>query len=66
VLVRFSISIPQLDTTGFDGAGMRSYLAHAEALGFEGGWVLEMVVGEALLELLAYGAACQQDAASLG
>jgi alkanesulfonate monooxygenase SsuD/methylene tetrahydromethanopterin reductase-like flavin-dependent oxidoreductase (luciferase family) len=60
--VRFSISIPQLDSTGFDAAGMRSYLARAEELGFEGGWVLEQVVGEAPLlaplELLAYAAAC--------
>jgi alkanesulfonate monooxygenase SsuD/methylene tetrahydromethanopterin reductase-like flavin-dependent oxidoreductase (luciferase family) len=41
---------------------MRSYLARAEELGFEGGWVLELVVGEAPLlaplELLAYAAAC--------
>lgn len=60
--VRFSISIPQLDTIGFDGAGMRAYLARAEELGFEGGWVLEQIVGEAPLlapmELLAYSAAC--------
>jgi alkanesulfonate monooxygenase SsuD/methylene tetrahydromethanopterin reductase-like flavin-dependent oxidoreductase (luciferase family) len=60
--VRFSISIPQLDTTGFDAAGMRSYLVRAEELGFEGGWVFELVVGEAPLlaplELLAYAAAC--------
>jgi alkanesulfonate monooxygenase SsuD/methylene tetrahydromethanopterin reductase-like flavin-dependent oxidoreductase (luciferase family) len=60
--VRFSISIPQLDATSFDAAGMRSYLARAEELGFEGGWVLEQVVGEAPLlaplELLSYAAAC--------
>jgi alkanesulfonate monooxygenase SsuD/methylene tetrahydromethanopterin reductase-like flavin-dependent oxidoreductase (luciferase family) len=60
--VQFAISIPQLDTTGFDAAGMRSYLARAEELGFEGGWVLEQVAGEAPLlaplELLAYAAAC--------
>jgi hypothetical protein len=64
IAVRFSISIPQLDTTRFDAAGIRSYLAHAEELGFEGGWVLEMVVGEAPLlaplELLAYAAACTE------
>jgi alkanesulfonate monooxygenase SsuD/methylene tetrahydromethanopterin reductase-like flavin-dependent oxidoreductase (luciferase family) len=60
--VQFSISIPQLDTTSFDAPGMRSYLARAEELGFEGGWVLEQVAGEAPLlaplELLAYAAAC--------
>jgi alkanesulfonate monooxygenase SsuD/methylene tetrahydromethanopterin reductase-like flavin-dependent oxidoreductase (luciferase family) len=43
---------------------MRSYLARAEELGFEGGWVLEQVVGQAPLlaplELLAYAAACTE------
>jgi alkanesulfonate monooxygenase SsuD/methylene tetrahydromethanopterin reductase-like flavin-dependent oxidoreductase (luciferase family) len=62
--MRFSISIPQLDTNGFDGAGLRSYLARAEQLGFEAGWVLEQIVGEAPLlaplELLAYSAACTE------
>ncbi|HZU47571.1 MAG TPA: LLM class flavin-dependent oxidoreductase [Mycobacterium sp.] len=62
--MRFSISIPQLDATGFDGAGLRSYLSRAEELGFEGGWVLEQIVGEAPLlaplELLAYSAACTE------
>jgi probable F420-dependent oxidoreductase len=60
--VRFSISIHQLDSTGFDATGLRDYLARAEELGFEGGWVLEQTVGEAPLlaplELLAYAAAC--------
>ncbi|EUA06593.1 luciferase-like monooxygenase family protein [Mycobacterium xenopi 4042] len=60
--MRFSISIPQLDATGFDAAGLRSYLARAEELGFDGGWVLEQIIGEAPLlaplELLAYAAAC--------
>jgi alkanesulfonate monooxygenase SsuD/methylene tetrahydromethanopterin reductase-like flavin-dependent oxidoreductase (luciferase family) len=62
--VRFSISIPQLDSNGFDAAGLRCYLARAEELGFEGGWVLEQTVGEAPLlaplELLAYSAACTE------
>ncbi len=60
--MRFSIAIPQLDSEGFDDAGLRSYLARAEELGFEGGWVLEQIIGEAPLlaplELLAYCAAC--------
>jgi alkanesulfonate monooxygenase SsuD/methylene tetrahydromethanopterin reductase-like flavin-dependent oxidoreductase (luciferase family) len=60
--VRFSIAIPQLDSEGFDDAGLRSYLTRAEELGFEGGWVLEQIIGEAPLlaplELLAYCAAC--------
>jgi alkanesulfonate monooxygenase SsuD/methylene tetrahydromethanopterin reductase-like flavin-dependent oxidoreductase (luciferase family) len=61
-LVRFSISIPQRDVNGFDSEGVRAYLARAEELGFEGGWVLEQVVGPAPLiapmELLAWAAAC--------
>jgi alkanesulfonate monooxygenase SsuD/methylene tetrahydromethanopterin reductase-like flavin-dependent oxidoreductase (luciferase family) len=60
--VRFSISIPQLDDDRFDDAGVKEYLLRAEALGFEGGWTLEQVVGGAPqiapLELLAYAAAC--------
>jgi probable F420-dependent oxidoreductase len=60
--VRFSISIHQLDSAGFDAAGQRDYLTRAEQLGFEGGWVLEQIVGQAPLlaplELLAYAAAC--------
>jgi alkanesulfonate monooxygenase SsuD/methylene tetrahydromethanopterin reductase-like flavin-dependent oxidoreductase (luciferase family) len=60
--VRFSISIPQRDTDGFDDAGMKSYLARAEELGFEGGWTVEQTIGPtpliAPLELLAYAAAC--------
>jgi len=62
--VRFSIAIPQLDYDAFDTPGLRSYLARAEELGFEGGWVLEQVIGEAPLlaplELLAYCAACTE------
>ena len=55
--VRFSIAIHQFDETGFDSAGLRDYLKRAEELGFEGGWVLEQIIGEAPLlaplELLA-------------
>jgi probable F420-dependent oxidoreductase len=62
--VRFSIAIPQFDYDGFDAAGLRSHLARAEELGFEGGWVLEQTVGQAPLlaplELLAYCAACTE------
>jgi probable F420-dependent oxidoreductase len=62
--VRFSIAIPQLDYDALDTVGLRSYLARAEELGFEGGWVLEQVIGEAPLlaplELLAYCAACTE------
>ena len=62
--MRFSIAIPQLDSGSFDAAGLRTYLARAEELGFEGGWVLEQVIGAAPLlaplELLAYCAACTE------
>jgi alkanesulfonate monooxygenase SsuD/methylene tetrahydromethanopterin reductase-like flavin-dependent oxidoreductase (luciferase family) len=61
-LVRFSISLPQRDSDGFDAAGFKSYLARAEELGFGGGWTLEQTIGPAPLiaplELLAYAAAC--------
>jgi alkanesulfonate monooxygenase SsuD/methylene tetrahydromethanopterin reductase-like flavin-dependent oxidoreductase (luciferase family) len=59
--VRFSIAIPQFDYDRFDAPGLRSYLARAEELGFEGGWVLEQIIGAtpllAPLELLAWCAA---------
>ncbi len=62
--MRFSIAIPQFDYDGFDASGTRSYLARAEELGFEGGWVLEQTIGAAPLlaplELLAYCAACTE------
>src|ERR1700688_2185497 len=62
--VRFSISIHQFDETGFDAAGLRDYLKRAEELGFEGGWVLEQIIGEARLlaplELLAWAAGCTE------
>ncbi|WP_156297830.1 LLM class flavin-dependent oxidoreductase [Mycobacterium paragordonae] len=60
--MRYSIAIPQLVPGDFDAEGLRSYLARAEQLGFEGGWVLEQIIGAtpllAPLELLAYAAAC--------
>jgi alkanesulfonate monooxygenase SsuD/methylene tetrahydromethanopterin reductase-like flavin-dependent oxidoreductase (luciferase family) len=62
--VRFSIAIPQFDYVGFDAAGLRAFLARAEELGFEGGWLLEQIIGPAPLlaplELLAYCAACTE------
>jgi alkanesulfonate monooxygenase SsuD/methylene tetrahydromethanopterin reductase-like flavin-dependent oxidoreductase (luciferase family) len=62
--VRFSISIPQLDADGFDSKGVKAYLARAEELGFEGGWVMEQAIGPtpllAPLELLAWAAACTE------
>jgi alkanesulfonate monooxygenase SsuD/methylene tetrahydromethanopterin reductase-like flavin-dependent oxidoreductase (luciferase family) len=62
--VRFAISISQLDTGSFDATGVKEYLARAEDLGFESGWVLEQSIGPtpliAPLELLAYAAACTE------
>jgi probable F420-dependent oxidoreductase len=62
--VSFAIAIPQFDYDGFDGAGLRAFLARAEELGFEGGWLLEQIIGPAPLlaplELLAYCAACTE------
>lgn len=67
--MRFSIAIPQFDYDdgaggGFDAAGLRSFLTRAEELGFEGGWVLEQIIGPAPLlaplELLAFCAACTE------
>ncbi|MBV8786751.1 MAG: LLM class flavin-dependent oxidoreductase [Mycobacterium sp.] len=62
--MRFSIAIPQFDYDGFDAAGLRSYLARAEELGFEGAWTLEQTIGRgpilAPLELLSWCAACTE------
>jgi alkanesulfonate monooxygenase SsuD/methylene tetrahydromethanopterin reductase-like flavin-dependent oxidoreductase (luciferase family) len=62
--VRFAISIPQLDPGTFDAAGVKSYLARAEELGFESGWTIEQTIGPtpmiAPLQLLAYAAACTE------
>ena len=61
-MVRFSISLPQRDSAGFQAAAFKDYLTRAEELGFEGGWTLEQTIGAAPLiapmELLAYAAAC--------
>ncbi|BBX48198.1 LLM class flavin-dependent oxidoreductase [Mycobacterium cookii] len=62
--MKFSISIHQFDSAGFDGDGLRDYLKRAEELGFEGGWVLEQTIGAAPLiaplELLAWAASCTE------
>ncbi len=62
--MRFSISIPQRHPEDFDAAGVHAYLVRAEQLGFEGGWVMEQVVGPtpfiAPMEMLAYSAACTE------
>jgi alkanesulfonate monooxygenase SsuD/methylene tetrahydromethanopterin reductase-like flavin-dependent oxidoreductase (luciferase family) len=62
--VRFAISIPQLHPQAFAAADVKAYLARAEELGFESGWVLEQAIGPtpliAPLEMLAYAAACTE------
>jgi alkanesulfonate monooxygenase SsuD/methylene tetrahydromethanopterin reductase-like flavin-dependent oxidoreductase (luciferase family) len=62
--VRYAIAIPQFDYDRFDAAGLRAFLARAEELGFEGGWALEQIVGQAPLlaplELLAWCAAATE------
>jgi alkanesulfonate monooxygenase SsuD/methylene tetrahydromethanopterin reductase-like flavin-dependent oxidoreductase (luciferase family) len=62
--VRCAISIPQQDHGTFDSTGVKNYLTRAEELGFEGGWVMEQVIGPtpqlAPLELLAWAAACTE------
>jgi probable F420-dependent oxidoreductase len=59
----FAISIPQhVDDGSFDPAGLRRYLARAEALGFQSAWVQEQVLGSlphvAPIELMSFAAAC--------
>ena len=62
--MRFAVSIPQLDTSGFDSAGVQSYLARAEEAGFESAWTIEQTLGPtpmiAPLPMLAYAAACTE------
>ena len=63
--MRFAISIPQFVADGaFDPAGLRAYLARAEALGFDSAWTMEQVLGTmptlSPMETMAYGAACTE------
>jgi alkanesulfonate monooxygenase SsuD/methylene tetrahydromethanopterin reductase-like flavin-dependent oxidoreductase (luciferase family) len=62
--VRFAISIPQVHPQAFAAADVKAYLARADELGFESGWVLEQAIGPtaliAPLEMLAYAAACTE------
>lgn len=63
--MRFSISIPQdLPDGEFDPAAFRAFLRRAEALGFDGAWTQEQVLGGAArsspLEAMTYAAACTE------
>jgi alkanesulfonate monooxygenase SsuD/methylene tetrahydromethanopterin reductase-like flavin-dependent oxidoreductase (luciferase family) len=60
--MRFAISLPQFVSNGrFDRHAMSSYLARAEAHGFESAWTIEQILGTAPLlgpaETLAFAAA---------
>jgi alkanesulfonate monooxygenase SsuD/methylene tetrahydromethanopterin reductase-like flavin-dependent oxidoreductase (luciferase family) len=62
-MTRFAISIPQFVADGaFDPAAFRAYLARAEALGFEGAWTSEQVLGTmphlGPIETMTFAAAC--------
>jgi probable F420-dependent oxidoreductase len=63
--LRFAISIPQFVADGaFDPAGLRTYLARAEGLGFDSVWTVEQILGKAPvlapIEAMTYGAACTE------
>jgi probable F420-dependent oxidoreductase len=64
-MTRFAISIPQYFGDGaFDPAAFRAHLARAEALGFEGAWAGEQVLGTkphlGPIEAMTYAAACTE------
>src|SRR5215469_12056614 len=64
-MTRFAISIPQFVADGtFDPAGFRAHLARAEALGFDGAWTQEQVLGTmpnlGPIETMTYAAACTE------
>jgi probable F420-dependent oxidoreductase len=63
--MRFAISIPQFVADGaFDQARFRAYMARAEALGFDGAWAMEHVLGGwpnvGPIEAMTYAAACTE------
>jgi probable F420-dependent oxidoreductase len=63
--MRYAISIPQFVSDGaFDPAGFRTYMARAEALGFESAWTQEQVLSTkpnvGPIEAMTYAAACTE------
>jgi probable F420-dependent oxidoreductase len=63
--MRFAISIPQfIADGGFDPVALRTYLARAEALGFDSAWTMEQVLGTmptlGPIEMMTYAAACTE------
>jgi probable F420-dependent oxidoreductase len=64
-MTSFAISLPQAVSRGaFDPGGFRAHMQRAEALGFEGAWGMEQVLGGwpnlGAVEALAYAAACSE------
>ncbi len=63
--LRFAVCIPQHVPDGeFDPAGLRHYLARAEALHFESAWTQEQTLGSmpslGPVEMMTYAAACTE------
>src|SRR5579864_1390796 len=63
--MQFAIAIPQFVRDGaFDPTAFRTFLARAEALGFEGAWTQEQLLGTkpflGPMEVMAYAAACTE------
>ncbi len=63
--MRFAICVPQSVPDGaFDPAGLRRYLARAEALGFQSAWTQEQALGSmphlSPIEIMTYAAACTE------
>jgi probable F420-dependent oxidoreductase len=60
---RFAIAIPQFFSDGdFDPARFETYMARAEALGYDSGWTQEQILGSmpmlSPLETMSFAAAC--------
>src|SRR5579864_1210950 len=63
--MQFAIAIPQFVRDGaFDPTAFRTFLARAEALGFEGAWTQEQLLGTkpflGPMEVMTYAAACTE------
>ncbi|WP_236788256.1 LLM class flavin-dependent oxidoreductase [Amycolatopsis sp. GM8] len=63
--MRYAIALPQFSADGeFDPAAFRAYVQRAEALGFDGGWTQEQVLGKSpilgAIETMTYAAACTE------
>jgi probable F420-dependent oxidoreductase len=64
-MTRFAIAIPQFHADGaFDPARFKSYMARAEALGFDSAWTQEQILGSmpmlGPIETMSFAAACTE------